>query len=169
MPKQPKTPLLPKASSLKTRGDIGTAGIGLALGYFGDLALTHFFPHLGVPAGAASVYFSSAAVGVKQVIQSYLERKRTIQAAAAAEEKTREFSEKRAKLILDTLHECTSLSPSAEVKQKLKSAEADFKSDQKFHEAGILTDEQWNKSIEHAVAVMKEYGCRAPSIEIDLE
>ena len=63
-----KNPLgfLPK---ITTRGDIGAAGLGLAIGFFVDSALHPF----GIQPGAASLYSAAAAVGIKNSIQAWRE------------------------------------------------------------------------------------------------
>ena len=72
---------------LATRGDIAAAGIGLALGYFGDVLLLHLLgiaPDAGIRPGAASVYCSSAVLGLKNAIQVYLESEKAKRAAVSA-------------------------------------------------------------------------------------
>jgi len=58
-----------------TPGDVGVAGLGLAAGYFGGLLLASHFPQLGVTPGAVSVYTSAAAIGCKNLVQAYLDKR----------------------------------------------------------------------------------------------
>jgi hypothetical protein len=68
MADEEKTPfgILPK---ITTKGDIGVAGLGLALGYIIDAAFHPF----GIPPLTASLYSAAAAVGIKNSIESCLE------------------------------------------------------------------------------------------------
>jgi hypothetical protein len=79
MPDEEKSPfgILPK---ITTRGDIGAAGLGLAIGYFADAALHPF----GIPPAQASLYCAAAAVGVKNVIQSMHEFRKNDKAKPTA-------------------------------------------------------------------------------------
>jgi hypothetical protein len=57
---------------ITTRGDVGAAGLGLAIGYFTD-AILH---PTGVPPGTASLYSAAAAVGIKNMVQAWRESRR---------------------------------------------------------------------------------------------
>ncbi|HEU0368754.1 MAG TPA: hypothetical protein VFR42_06075 [Candidatus Acidoferrum sp.] len=59
-----------------TPGDLGAASLGLAFGYFGDVLLTHYFPHLGIPPGEASIYTSATVLGAKNIVQSIVKRRK---------------------------------------------------------------------------------------------
>jgi len=82
---------------------------------------------------------------------------------AQSEQEKRETTETQAKLILDTLQGCADRAQDPDVSQKLRTAAVRFVRDKKFHDAGILTDEQWNQSLKTAVELILECDCPSAS------
>jgi len=78
--KPPFSELLPK---ITTKGDIGAAGVRLAIGYFVDAALHPF----GIPPGTASLYSAAAAVGLKNILQAWRDSRRGAQESDVSQKK----------------------------------------------------------------------------------
>jgi hypothetical protein len=126
--------MLPK---LATRGDIAAAGLGLALGYFGDLWLHPF----GIQPGAASVYCAAGAVGLKNAVHSWLAARK----ARKEEQKARVSLKPRVQKLLDLLR--------SKNENRLASA---LESDHELWQEGILNDDQFNDILIETIAKFRE-------------
>jgi hypothetical protein len=153
--------MLPKGfPPLAEDGDIGVAGISLAVGYFGETFLLSHFPHLGVTPGAASIYFSSAMVGIKRTIQAL--RSKSVAKKLADEKLIAEKAamEGRGNLILKTLEGCISYysgggSRSGGMANDAISLRRDFG----FYMQGIITPEQFQEKMDDAVRLIQANDC----------
>ena len=161
-PTEQPSNVLPKGfPPLTESGDIGAAGIGLAVGYFGDVFLLSHFPHLGVSPSAASIYFSSAVVGIKRTVQAWRAKSVAKEIADEKQKAAKASMRQRADFILATLDACIAAYPESPKATGMSNLRVALKRDLEFYIKGIITPEQFQKRMDDTVGSIQVNNCPA--------
>jgi Skp family chaperone for outer membrane proteins len=144
-----KTPFgfLPK---ITTRGDIGAAGLGLAIGFFLDSAIHPF----GIQPGTASLYSAAAAVGVKNSIQAWRES-RVQQVVAVAIPNQKEKLERAAEQVskqLETIKKALKDETTLETtKDSAEQALRELRINMEWWSAELITDTEFQNTLKQSM------------------